>query len=203
MKNQLRVIACLLLVGAFASTFAQTREEEGARSTKILDEIRDVDLLNKILPIIWTKAQINAVLPSIEKVRTKVIQTHHEEYKVLVELDAQVAAAVDKAINDGEPPGKKLMNELEARLEQMQVARLAIGRNNENLVYDAMMPVLNSGQKKAMANALDPHLMNPELITEKMSDEDKIRFFIRNILLDPLAYDIMVKLSKSSAIPDK
>jgi hypothetical protein len=203
MKNFYRAIICFLFVCVASGIFAQSPEAEGDRSGKILDNIRDLDLLNKILPIIWTKAELKVVLPEIERVRTKVRETHHEEYKALIALDPKVTEAIDKAMKDGVMPGRQLLNELEANLEKMEVARTAIGKANENAIYDAMNPVLNAGQKKAMANALDPGTINPALKAEKMTDEDKIRFYIRNILLDPLAYDLLVKLSLSSTTPEK
>ncbi len=203
MKHLSQSILFLLFFSFAGAALAQSPEAESERSSRIVDHIRDVDLLNKILPIVWTKAELNAVLPEIEKVRKKVNETHHQEYLTLAGLDAKVSAAMDKALNDGNLPGKELMNELEGALDKMALARTAIGRANEDNVYTVVAATLNVGQKKAMANALDPGLMSPNLRSEKMTDEEKIRFFIRNILLDPLAYDLLVKLSMSSSTPDK
>ena len=74
---------------------------------------------------------------------------------------------------------------------------------NENTVYDKIVLNLNAGQKKAMANDLDPASITPGIKVESMSDEAKIRFYIRNILLDPLCYDLLVKLLRSNVIQDK
>jgi hypothetical protein len=164
---------------------------------------RQADLLNHILPILFTKAQLNAILPAIEKSRQTVNTAHDNEYHKLLELDPKVTAAIDKALNDGQVPGRDLLKTINDQMNTLQLTRMVLGRQNEGLVYEAITANLNSGQKKAMANDLDPATIVPGLKVETMSDEDKIRFYIRNILLDPLTYDLLVKLVKSSVIQDK
>ncbi|MHB8635154.1 MAG: hypothetical protein ACYC96_01635 [Fimbriimonadaceae bacterium] len=203
MKNPNRALICVVLALTASAAFTQGPAEEAAASDRVITHIRQADLLNHLLPILWTKAQLNAVLPAIEKARQNVKQTHDNEYHKLLELDPKVTAAVDKAIKDGQVPGRDLLKSINNQLVVFQRTRMAMGGLNESGVYDAIVANLNPGQKKAMANDLDPASVVPGMKVEKMTDEAKIRFYIRNILLDPLAYDLLVKLLGSSAIQDK
>src|ERR1700722_6458511 len=126
MKHFPRAIVLFLAISLSAVALCQSHEAEAEKSSKILDHIRDVDLLNKLLPIVWTKAELNAILPEIEKVRQKIKDTHHQEYLTLVAVDAKATAAVDKALLDGNLPGKALMNELEASLDKMSFIRMTL-----------------------------------------------------------------------------
>ncbi|HLK13186.1 MAG TPA: hypothetical protein VKT78_00140 [Fimbriimonadaceae bacterium] len=200
MKHIPRAIVCLALFACAALSFDQGPTDKAAASDKVIDHIRQADLLNHLLPILWTKGQLNAILPSIEKARQTVELAHDNEYHKLMELDPKVSAAVDKALNDGNLPGRDLLKGVNDQLNTLQVTRTILGKRNEGLVYDALTATLNSGQKKAMANDLDPSSVTPGLKVETMSDEEKIRFYIRNILLDPLTYDLLVKLQRSPAI---
>ena len=203
MKNLTRALFCVVLAAIASLAFTQSPADKAAASDKVIDHIRQVDLLNHILPMLFTKAQLNAILPSIEKARQAVDQTHDHEYHVLIELDPKVTTAIDKAISDGQVPGRDFMKSLNDEFVKADRIRQAMGGHNEAIVYDAVVANLNSGQKKAMANDLDPATVTPGLKVETMSDEQKIKFYIRNILLDPLCYDLFLKLLKSSAIQDK
>src|SRR5579862_109497 len=101
MKNLTRALFCVVLAASASVAFTQGPAEQAAASDKVIDHIRQADLLNHILPILWTKAQLNAILPSIEKARQNVRKVHDNEYHKLMDLDPKVTAAVDKALNDG------------------------------------------------------------------------------------------------------
>jgi len=203
MKNLTRALFCVVLAASASVAFTQGPAEQAAASDKVIDHIRQADLLNHILPILWTKAQLNAILPSIEKARQNVRKVHDNEYHKLMDLDPKVTAAVDKALNDGQVPGRDLLKSINDQLRSLTMTRQAMGGLNESGVYDAIVANLNNGQKKAMANDLDPASVTPGIKVETMSDEDRIRFYIRNILLDPLAYDLLVKMLRSSAVQEK
>lgn len=198
---RLTLLLSALVVASFCS--AQGPAEKAAASDKVVDHIRELDLLNHILPILWTKEQLNAILPALEKVRQTVNVAHDNEYHKLLSLDPKLTAAIDKALNEAQVPGRDLLKTVNDQLTILQTTRAVLGKKNEGEVYEVIVAKLNPGQKKAMANDLDPASINPSLSVEKMSDEDKIHFYIRNVLLDPLAYDLLVKLSRSSAIQDK
>lgn len=199
-----RAFTCILLFGLISSfALAQSDTERAAKSGEVVDKIRQLDLMNHILPIIYTKEQLNLMLPAIEKARQNVKTTQEGEYKILVQIEAKVSADLDKSINEGTLPGKQMIIDLDKVFSGMDDIRMTVGKDNEDLVWNVMKGALNSGQLKAAANSVDPHAINPSLITEKMSEEEKVRFYIRNILLDPLAYPLLVKLSRSAATPSK
>lgn len=200
MNNPLRAFALILAVSGAA--FAQGPGEKAAASDTAVTHIRQVDLLNHLLPILWTKKQINAILPALEKVRQTINLVHDNEYHKLLELDPKATAAIDKALKDGQVPSRDTLNEFNSELSKLALTRTVLGKQNEGIVYDAIVANLNSGQKKAMANDLDPKSIDPSVDASKLSDEDRIRYYIRNILLDPLTYDLLIKLTKSSFVQD-
>ena len=93
----------------------------------MIDHIRQADLLNHILPILWTKEQLNAVLPAIEKARQNVTQAHDNEYHKLIELDPKVTAAIEKALNEGQVPGRDLLKEIQVQMVSLNNIRMAMG----------------------------------------------------------------------------
>ena len=134
MKNLTRALFCVVLAAIASLAFTQSPANKAAASDKVIDHIRQVDLLNHILPMLFTKAQLNAILPSIEKARQAVDQTHDHEYHVLIELDPKVTTAIDKAISDGQVPGRDFMKSLNDEFVKADRIRQAMGGHNEAIV---------------------------------------------------------------------
>lgn len=203
--NTFRKIALpLALVAALAGpAFTQLPSEKSKKSEEIVNKVRQLDLMNHILPILFTKDQLNQILPAIEKGRQNVKLTEDAEYSQLMSMDPQISEALDKALNQGLVPGKELIRGFSAKFNGMDAARKYISQQNTDLVYAVVKTSTNDGQRKAMANEIVPDLIDHSLKSEKMTDEEKIKFYIGDILLDPLAYDLLVKLSRSPNTADK
>jgi hypothetical protein len=41
---------------------------------------------------------------------------------------------------------------------------------------------------------LNPKIYDPGVKTEELKDDDRLRLFVREVFLDPLAYDVLVKM---------
>jgi hypothetical protein len=65
------------------------------------------------------------------------------------------------------------------------------------MVMEAMKTSLNAGQMKVAANALDFKLYNPNIKPEEIKEEDRLRLYVQEVLLDPLAYDLLVKMQSN------
>ena len=56
---------------------------------------------------------------------------------------------------------------------------------------------LNKGQMKVMANSLTVKFFEPDITSDEAKDPTvKERVFVREILLDPLTYDLFVQMTK-------
>jgi diphthamide synthase (EF-2-diphthine--ammonia ligase) len=185
------VCLILALVGA---GFAQ---DKSAQSTAVLDKMRQIDLLNHILPLALQKEQIRKILPVIEKARRDVRLWTDEEAKFLQQNSAKVDKAVKDAVEKGDVPNKELIKELNAMVRMFAMKRAAIASDNTQMVMEAMKTSLNAGQMKVAANALDFKLYNPNIKPEEIKEEDRLRLYVQEVLLDPLAYDLLVKMQSN------
>ncbi len=193
----MRRFGVLVVVLAMAgAAFAQVAGDDRAkRSDEILGKMRTMELTNQILPLLLTKEQLRDLLPPIEKARLAVKQAQAEEFGVLKTYEAKLDAAIKDALEKGQIPGRAMLIEMNRVLTALSMKRRAIADENVATVLAAVDKVMNVGQRKAAANSLDPKLFDPTLKVEEMKETDKVRFFVGEILLDPLAYDILVKLS--------
>ncbi len=66
-------------------------------------------------------------------------------------------------------------------------------------VYNAISKSFNAGQIKVMAGTFDDRFVDSNAKKGGLTDETKTRFFIRDIFLDPLAYQLIVDLAKTAS----
>ncbi len=193
MKTMKRILIVLCLLLAIAP-MGLGQGDSAARSTAILDKMRQIDLLNHLLPLVMTKEQIRKILPIVEKARRDVKLQKEEEAKMLQQKSSTIDKAVADGIDKGDVPDKTLLKELNAMLQFFTMKRNAIGNDNTQMVLEVVKTTLNAGQLKAAANSLNAKLYFPNVKTEDLKDEDRLRMFVGEVLLDPLAYDLLVKL---------
>lgn len=161
----------------------------------ILRKGRQLDLLNEILPVLMTKEQLKKILPSVEKARLAVRKVEAEELITLRVLEKQFDTMMKAAIEKGQVPSQEEMQSIALKYREMNFRRLEVSSENAEMVEKALRANLNAGQLKAAQNALSPARFDPALDPTKMTDEQKLRFWVRMVLLDPLSYDLLVKLS--------
>lgn len=160
----------------------------------MLKKLRQLDLLNQLLPILWKKNQIETVLKALDGVKDRVADEEKIEAQKLLEKESKIDEQLDKSLKSGTLPGKDLFNEVNSDISKMTAIRALIAHQNEDDVYTAMDKALTDGQKKEIANTLDPSIVDPKIKVADLSQEAKIRFFVRYIMLDPLTYDLLIKL---------
>ncbi len=170
--------------------------QDGKRADELMVKLRQIDLLNQLVPLALNKEQIVKLLPVIEKARTKVKDTQKQELKKLESFEKRVDDTISKSINGGAVPPLAFLKELATATFRMGLVREQVANENQDMVYAVFKSALNVGQLKAAANSLAPQLFDPALDPKKMSDEEKQKFFVKQILLDPLAYDLLLKLAK-------
>lgn len=197
MKRLLLLLGALalLLIGLVSPVAAQA-DAAADRSSEVLKKMRQVDLLNQILPLLLTKDQINKLLPAIERARQNVRDIERLEAQDLAKLDARLTEVVQAGLEKQVLPDREFLVELNKLVRAFAIRRQVAVGENVTTVLEAFDANLNAGQKKAAANSLNPKLFDPKVNLDTMTDEQKIRFFIQEILLDPLAYDVLKELAK-------
>lgn len=198
MKIMKSVLIVLALMFALAGGASADQSDKSKKATETLEKMRQLDLLNQLLPLVMTKDQIRQLLPSIEKARRDVKAQEDMEADLISKYAARVDEAVKNGTEKGDVPDKQFLKELNALVMTMSIKRNAVISDNTDLVLDQMKKVLNAGQIKAAANSLSPSIYLPGYKPEELTDEMKLKVFVREIMLDPLAYDILVKIQKST-----
>jgi len=196
-----RILICLaIVIGMLASApaMAQT-SDQGAKSDKVLMKLRQIDLLNMLIPLALTKDQIEAILPAIERARQNVRRVEKDEAATLEKLDSKVSDAIKKSIETSVAPPKALLDELAQTTKDMGDARVAAVDENTMNVLKVFVATVNAGQKKAAVNSFSPAYIDPKAKPDTVTDDEKITFFVRDILLDPQAYDILVQMSRHAS----
>lgn len=194
MKKWVWVLALACLVsGVFAQT---TQADRAKKADEILMKMRQLDLLNQLLPVLMTKDQIKRILPQVEKARQTVRDAEKLEFDYLKKLEPKVDSALKDAFEKGKVPVVEMLKESYATLGMMSLRRQAIAEENTDLVLGVVEQTFNEGQIKAARNALTPNAIDPRLNPKEMDDKAKLRFWVKTILLDPLAYELLIKLGK-------
>lgn len=189
------MLVLALVAAAFAAAQPVSPEERAKRSDEILKKMRQMELANQILPLVMTKDQLKEILPAIEKARKNVRELQTEEYETMRKFEAQLDTAIQNATDKGQLPGKDLLVEMNRLLVAFSLKRQAAASENVTSVLDVLNKTLNAGQLKAAANSLDLKQFDPSVKPEELTETVKVRFYVGQVLLDPLAYDLLVKMS--------
>jgi len=194
MKRFLIVAILALCISGFSHA-----QEKLTPSQETMKKMRQVDLLNHLLPLVMTKDQIRKLLPTIEKARRDVKLQIAEEDKLIAQYSAKVDKAVQDGVEKGDVPDTALLKELNALIRTMSMKREAVASDNTNMVLEVLKTTLNAGQLKAAGNSLDFKTYNPGVKTEEIKDDDRLKLFVREVVLDPYAYDIMTRMLSGKA----
>lgn len=190
-----KLLICLPLLLLVSVAGAQPAKDRGEASANVLTKAAQLDLLRQILPLLFTKEQWRKLLPAVERARETVKSTERNEAEELIKLEKRVTDAYTGAMERGELPKAELLNEIHGKVRALEQTRRIMADKNVGEVTEAFEKVANAGQKKTAINSLNPKVFGE---VEKLNDEQKMRLFISEVLLHPLSYDIMRKLSLGS-----
>lgn len=171
-------------------------QQENKDATRIGRKIRQLDLLNQILPVLMTREQLRKLLPIIEEIRQKQQDIEKRELEVMKGVEADVDKAVAGGLEKGKVPPEELFGKLQKITEAFTITRQIHSGQSVAKILEFMKKELNEGQRKAAANALDPRIFDPKVDVATMSDDEKLKYWIRAVILDYEAYDLLVKLAK-------
>lgn len=188
MKPLLTLTALLALAAGAAAQTAPTP----------LMKIKQLDLMNQLLPVLLTPAQIKAMLPAIEKAQEaerKLIKQEAEELKAIEgRVDKALAAAREK----GEVPSRELQQDIHKMFADFRLRRVALTIDSADAVLAIVEKELDKGQLAVIANSIKPEELAPGRKPEDVTDQEKRRGWVRIVLLDPAAYDLLVEMSRKS-----
>ena len=188
-----------IVVAAAGVTSAQTpikTTPRGAKSDEIWAKIRTVDAMIQITPLALTKNQLFDLLIAMEKARQKEFDIRKLEDDDLAKFEERLDKAVKEGVEKGQYPPKDLQIDVAKLTKAMTVRRQVALGEMIDIVYDAAQKTLNAGQLKVMENSLKPELLDSRFKSDKMTGEDKIKFFIRSVMMDATCYELLLKLSK-------
>jgi len=200
-KRTMKALWTILIASLALAAAAQQATQPASQPDPKQDinyQIAKLDALNHVLPLLLTKDQANKILTALEKVREKERQVRKMEDDQLKPFRERIA----KAIEDGEKkklvPDRQLLADLAKLLGAFDRVRAATAEDNVSLIEETLKSTLNAGQLKTLAKSLDPRFFAPDLKIEEITDSERIRIFIRAILLQPATYDLLVELAKNS-----
>ena len=196
MKQKLLLALSFVLVLAAMAPAQDIDPEKAKESTAILVKMRKVELLNQILPLVLTRDQILQILPTIERVRAKTRELTLKEHDALLQFDKSSQGMIDAGLQ-GKMPDQSGVRDIEVFYEAVDINRQALMGENIDAMMAVLQKTLNKGQMKVMANSLTLKFFEPDVTTDEEKDDTvKERVFVREILLDPLTYDLFVQMSK-------
>lgn len=186
----------LSLLALTSGAMGQTSDAAAKRSTEILKKARTLDLLNHILPLLLTKEQINQMLPAIERTRAKVRAIEKAEAEDLAKYEKKLDDAIAQGFEKERVPGRTVLNEISKLFQALAIRRQIAAEENAEDMLTVVKKALNAGQLKTMAGSLDMKVYLPGVDPATITEDMKIKVYIKDVLLDPLSYDFLVRLSR-------
>ncbi|MDH4387326.1 MAG: hypothetical protein QE269_01220 [Fimbriimonas sp.] len=189
-------IAGALALGAYSG--AQTPSKNIQDANMVLVNIDKLNVVKFVLPLLLKKKQIGDMMAAMEKCRSKELEVRESDAKELLKLDADIKKAVSGAVEKGDYPDKALQGKIIAVQEAIITRRKIVVNENVQILEDAAKLSLDEGQLKVMVNILDPRSVDPSAKPDKMTDEEKRRFYLRAVFLDGLTYELLKVMYKKA-----
>ncbi len=112
----------------------------------------------------------------------------------LKKLEPKIDTALKDARDKSLVPSKELQLEVIGLLQKLAKDRASMVLDQNEAVLKVVEETLDAGQIKAAANAITI----PDSEGSKLQDRARLSRWVRAVLMDPQAYDILVELSRKS-----
>jgi hypothetical protein len=191
----MRVLVVTIALLLFCTGFAQVSTNDPNKILPILDKMAELDLANRVLPLLMTKDQIKKLLPEIEKARKNVRDQEKKEADRLKALQPEI----DKyhgEIFQGKTPPKAFLDKFTTLLKKFENERLQVKVANALLLSDAIKKNLDEGQLKAIVGVVDKIYDDQEKEWKDGTTDQKIQFYAISIFMGDRCYDLLVRLSR-------
>ena len=191
MRTLIAAVALMLFTGAIAQVSTNDPHKMGP----ILDKMAELDLANRILPLLLTKEQIAKLLPEIEKARKNVRAQEKKEADRLKELQPEI----DKfhaEIFQGKTPPQVFLDKMTALFKKFDNERIGVKIANALILSEAMNKHLNEGQIKAAGGVVDKIYDEQNKKWEGGTAVQKLQYYAISIFMGERAYDLLVRLGR-------
>lgn len=191
---KMKAILTVVLLAATAFSMAQSQPRTTADRVQV--KLKQVDLLNMILPALMTGDQIKAILPVIERARKADADLKVKEEAELRKLEPMLDQALKAGIEKQEVVKAEVMGKIAIAFQGMGIAREAMINEQVANVLAVVEKNLNKGQQRAAANGMGRAAFG-RVDPATLDDAAKLRFWVANVLMDPDAYDILLRLYRT------
>lgn len=191
----LRPLILLVALSAFVIAPAQITKEKAAKSREILNKARQLDHLKYFLPMTLSKDQLNKLLSVIEKARANEDKVTLNEHNELVKIESTIDGEIDRGVKQGAVPSQEIMKKLSKLFSDFSIVRSVVAEENTDIILEAMKKIFRPDQLKIAQNTVNPKDYDPNLKPSTMTDDEKLRFFIKAVILDWTCYDVLLKLA--------
>ena len=162
----------------------------------VFRRIASIDIMLKLLPVSYTKDQMNQLLTILEKCRAKEKEIRELDAVELLKVDKKIETALTGAIETTAYPSNEFKDQIYKLTSAIAIRRQIATNEMVDDIYAGMKKFLNAGQIKAISNLIDPKYGNGTENPSKMSEEERIRFYIKGIMLDGTTYELLKKMVK-------
>ncbi|MGE0002356.1 MAG: hypothetical protein AB7F50_04890 [Fimbriimonadaceae bacterium] len=193
-----RLFATLTLgLACLSAVYAAPIQAAPPKKLTPLEKIKRLDIYNQVLPVVMTSEQIKALLPVIEQAQEKERRLIKQEADEMKAMDERFDKALDAAAK-GEVPSRELQQDIHKLFRDFRMRRLALTIDSTEDLVLLLKKTLDEGQIKAVANAISVAEIAPDKKPEDVTEDEKLRGWVRIVLLDPMAYDLLVEMSRKS-----
>lgn len=195
---KIRFVFALCLALASSLCLAQEPTQAGKDIDAIILKINKLNIVKYITPLLLKKSQMNALMTTLEKCQTKqkeIIESDAKEFKAR-KIEGEIDKALDEALNDGSYPKRELQGKIIAIQDALLLRRKIATTEMVEMLFETTKKNLNEGQLTVMRNLTDPNYVEGQTKASKLPDEERTKLYIREVLLSPLAYDILKQLAK-------
>ena len=190
------VTVFVALLCLFAVSSAQLTDAQRAESYLILKKIRQMELYNELLPVMFKPDEAKAFLPILERHRAEVRKIEQSEHKMLRPLEVKLDRVIKVAEETGKVPDTEVLVHALNLFRTFAMIRKALLDATAQELIQTMRQTLNEGQVRSAAGAFNPKAFDPSLDPETMTEDEKLSLWVKIVLMDHLSYDIMLGFSK-------
>lgn len=196
MKTILAVIATALVCLSLHSVATPPQETpDPYKIQPILDNLENIDIANKILPVLLTKDQTNKILFKVEECRANARKQEKREADEIKTMASEIQKINDD-VKKGIVPPPEFITKLNKMLDDFDKARRGVILANGLIMKDFLKTILNKGQINAIVKVIDTVYDEEAKTWTQATDDTKLQFFAVNIFLSENGYKFLQTLHK-------
>ncbi len=190
------LLLSVLLVFTCSVAYAQKDTKEAEASNRVVRKIRKTFIYAQVLPVLIKPDQAKKILPVIERGRADLRKLNLEESKALVELEKELDETLKAASEEQRLPTPEMIKKIGVTSQAFKMRRQAAYVENVNRVEQVVRDLFDEGQIKTAAMSWDPRLVTPNINIDEMTEDQRFRLWIEDILIDDITYEVLIEISK-------